>query len=56
METQEQLLECLLCGLEQSPDVAGLTSNEGFEAFCQGCGKKFCRTVRHNADLEWSAS
>jgi hypothetical protein len=56
METQEQLLECPFCGLEQPPDVAGWTSDEGFEAICQGCGKKFCGTIRSCADLEWSAS
>jgi hypothetical protein len=31
METQEQLLQCPFCGLEQRPDVAGWTSDEGFE-------------------------
>jgi len=56
METREQLLGCPFCGLEQSSDVAGWTSDEEFEAICQGCGKNFCGIVRHNADLEWSAS
>ena len=56
METQEELLECPFCGLEQPPDAARWDSDERFEAICQGCGKKFCGTVRQNADLEWSAS
>ena len=56
METQGQLLECPFCGLEQPLDVAGGTSDEGFEAICQGCGKKFCGTAGSTADLEWSAS
>jgi transcription elongation factor Elf1 len=57
METEEQLLECPFCGLEQPSETALWNSEEtSYEAICQGCGKKFGGTVRQGAELERSAS
>jgi transcription elongation factor Elf1 len=42
METQEQLVTCPFCGLEQPPETTLWNPQENlFEAICQECGKKF---------------
>jgi transcription elongation factor Elf1 len=42
METQEQLLECPFCGLEQPSESARWNEEEtSYEMICQECGKKF---------------
>ena len=54
METQEPLLACPFCGTDNPPESARWNDDDesSYEAICQGCGKKFSKTVQ----LEWSGS
>jgi hypothetical protein len=54
METQERLLECPCSCTDNPPEAARWNDDDesSYEAICQGCGKKFSKTVQ----LEWSVS
>jgi hypothetical protein len=57
LKSQEQLLECPFCRLEQPPDAALWNPEEtSYETICQACGRKFYGTIRTDAEFEWSAS